>query len=145
MDILKGIPSGNCVIRTETGRQENRDGNVRGCRQQKHVGRPLLFDETDYSPQSATGNTYDWNRPTDGIIFLVENEAPRTNTRREIHVEADMEEVFPLKLVSQRNIRKEVHMNTVQQKSTKSITTPSVYDGSRRKDEDDDVRAMENS
>lgn len=36
-------------------------------------------------------------------------------------------------------------MDIVHRTSTRSSEKPSVYDGRRRKDEDDDVKAMENS
>lgn len=85
------------------------------------------------------------NKPKNDIIDLVEDDESRKNTRREGHVEEQMDEICPVTTGSQRNIRLDVNMDTVQLTSTKSSERPSVYDSRTRKDEDDDLQAMENS
>lgn len=103
-----------------------------------------LFDETDDSPESATGTIYEWNIPTDEITYLVWDDVPRENTRRGGHFEEHMDEICPVTPASEINIRPEVGMKTGKRTSTKSSETPSVYDSREWKTEDDEVQAMEN-
>lgn len=104
----------------------------------------MLFDGTDDSPQYTTGTTYDFNKQTDEIIDLVEDEPQKRNTRRERHVEEEIDDPCPVTQASQRNIRREADMETFERTSTRSSTIPFVYDGRRRKEEDEDLREMGN-
>lgn len=58
--------------------------NVHGCREDERTERRLLFYETDDSPQSDTGSTYDLSKHMDVTIDVVEGEQPRISKRRKI-------------------------------------------------------------
>lgn len=60
---------------------------MRGRQQEEHMERRLVFDESDDSPQSATVTTHDFNKPTDGIIDLLDKYPPKRTRRRKRNVE----------------------------------------------------------